>query len=114
MSTLNQEKQLTRAERERRAYDEENLWESSHRWHSRFPHVFQSPNSVRYEQMFDRFLAQASKGKRALEIGCADGLTAEKVYSLGAQFVLGIDISENFIKKAKEREKRGKLEFRVG
>ena len=102
----------TRAERERKSYDEDGVWDSSHAWHSRFPHVFKSPNSARYDRRFEETIRSHVIGKRALEIGCGDGLTAQKVSAFGAAYVLGVDVSQDFIAKARRLEVPGRLEFR--
>jgi 2-polyprenyl-3-methyl-5-hydroxy-6-metoxy-1,4-benzoquinol methylase len=102
----------TRAEREQKSYDEDRLWDLSHSWHSRFPHVFDSPNTLRYDRQFDETIRSHALGKRALEIGCADGLIAKRVLDFGAAYVLGIDVSHEFIGRAKRLEVPGRLEFR--
>lgn len=103
---------LTRAERERRAYDEEGLWDASHSWHARFSHVFSSPNSARYEKLFYGLISENVVGKDALEVGCAEGLASKQVFDFGAHYVLGIDVSQEFISRAKPLEKPGQLEFK--
>lgn len=102
---------MNRADRERLAYDEGDIWEISHKWHTRFPHVFQSPNTVRHERLFEDLLRQKVWGARVLELGCGDGENARKIAGLGARFVQGVDVSERFIRRAKEREIPGRLEF---
>ncbi len=102
----------TRADRERKSYDEDGVWEGSHAWHSRFPHVFTSPNSARYDRRFDETIRSHAIGKRVLEIGCGDGLTAQRVSAFGAAYVLGVDVSQDFIAKARRLEIPGRLEFR--
>ena len=104
--------ELTRAERERKAYDEEGLWDASNQWHARFSHVFFSPNSKRYDDLFFSLVGEHIRGKAGLEVGCADGLASRSAFELGAQYVLGIDVSQDFISKAKSLEKPGRLEFR--
>jgi len=103
---------ITRTERERKAYDEEGLWEASNNWHVRFSHVFFSPNSKRYDDLFYKLIGDHIAGRAALEVGCADGLVSKQVSDLGAQYVLGIDVSQDFISKAKSLERPGKLEFK--
>lgn len=104
----------TRAERERAAYDEGAVWETSDRWHRRFPHVFTSPNSLRHERLFASLLTDAVRGKRVLEIGCGDGWHAQKLSDLGAGYVMGIDVAETFVAEAQKRAVPGVLEFQVG
>lgn len=101
----------SRAEREREAYDEHGVFERSHGWHARFPHVFECPNTLEHERLFAERMRGGIAGKRALEIGCGDGTHAEELASLGAAYVYGIDISETFIARARERQVPGRLEF---
>ena len=109
---MKSDSELTRAEREKKAYEEEGLWDASNKWHARFSHVFFSPNSKRYDDLFYKLISDHIVGKAGLEVGCADGLASKHAFDLGAQYVLGVDVSQDFISKAKSIEKPGKLEFR--
>jgi SAM-dependent methyltransferase len=100
-----------RAERERAAYDEGDVWEHSHRWHRRFPHVFTCPNTLRHERLFAELLRTAVRGKRVLELGCGDGENASRLLGMGAEYVLGVDVSETFLDEARRRAQPGRLEF---
>ncbi len=100
-----------RAERERRAYDEEHVFEHSHGWHVRFRHVFESPNTRAQEQVFQDVIRSAAAGGRVLELGCGDGDNAERLLALGARSVVGIDVSETLVARARERQAPGRLEF---
>jgi SAM-dependent methyltransferase len=102
---------VTRAEREKAAYDEQGVFERSHGWHVRFKHVFESPNTRRHEKAFHDLATDGIRGRRVLEIGCGDGTHAEELLSAGAGYVLGIDIAETFIARARERAVPGRLEF---
>lgn len=102
---------LSRSEREKAAYDEQGVFERSHGWHVRFKHVFDCPNTVEHERAFSERVKADIAGKRVLEIGCGDGSHAEQLLSFGAAYVYGIDISEKFIARAKERGIPGRLEF---
>src|SRR5471030_2013114 len=102
---------MNRAERERKAFDEDDVAEHSHRWHSRFLHVFESPNTVRHERLFEERLRVAVPGKRVLELGCGDGENARKLLSFGAEYVYGIDVSERYLARARESAVAGRLEF---
>ena len=104
----------SRSERERRAYDEEHVWERCHAWHMKARHVFECPNSVRVERVYDAWIAEAARGGRALELGCGDGADCWKVLVQGAAFVRGIDLSERFIAEARRREVPGKVVFTLG
>ena len=53
------------------------------------------------------------KGKRILDIGCGFGKTDAALSDAGASFILGIDISEKMIGKAREENSRGNIEYRV-
>lgn len=101
----------SRAEREKAAYDEHGVFESSHGWHVRFRHVFECPNTLRNEGLLEARLRAAVAGGRVLDIGCGDGASSEALLELGAASVLGIDVSETFIAKARGREQPGRLEF---
>jgi SAM-dependent methyltransferase len=101
----------SRAEREREAYDEHGVFERSHAWHARFPHVFECPNTREHERLFAERLRQGIAGRRVLEIGCGDGAYAEELASLGAGYVYGIDVSETFLARARARQIPGRLEF---
>ncbi len=46
-------------------------------------------------------------GKKVLDLGCGDGAHAKKIMELGAQSVVGIDISGKFIDIAKQRNLEG-------
>jgi len=105
---------MTRAEREQKAYDEGGIWKRSHDSHMRFRHVFECPNTIRYELLFDETIRSSIVNKQVLEIGCGDGIVAERLYRFGASYLLGIDISKTFIEIAKKRELQGKLEFLCG
>lgn len=102
-----------RAERERRAYDEDGVWDEAHKWHMRFEHVFHTPNTVQVDREFEEGYSRAGAGKRCLEIGCSSGVTASKLIADGAGYVFGVDISEKFLAEAKAKEIAGKMEFAV-
>lgn len=102
---------MDRAQRERQAYDEDALWERSHRAHMRFRHVFESPNTRRADRMFEEILRGAVPGRRVLEVGCAEGAGCQNAMAMGAGYVLGIDVSERFLARARAHARPGRLEF---
>jgi SAM-dependent methyltransferase len=102
---------MSRAEREQHAYDEARVFECSHRWHARFPHVFDCPNTLAHERLFQETIRRAATGGRVLELGCGDGTSAHGMLGLGAASVRGVDISEILIARARERAIPGRLEF---
>jgi SAM-dependent methyltransferase len=104
---------VSRAERERAAYDEEGVFERSHGWHVRFKHVFESPNTRRQERAFHEAATEGIAGRRVLEIGCGDGTHAQELAAAGAGYVLGIDVAETFVARAREKAVPGRLEFAV-
>ena len=55
-----------------------------------------------YIDDFNNKTSEAIKGKRVLEIGCSDGSYAD-LYSKTAEFVTGIDLSDEGIKIANNR-----------
>lgn len=58
-------------------------------------------------------LLGAVKGKRIIDLGCGFGSTACVLADMGASYVLGIDISEKMIKKAKAEHQHSCVEYRV-
>lgn len=102
---------MDRAERERKAYDEDAVWEHSNRWHQRFSHVFESPNTLRHERLFEDLQRSSAPGKRVLELGCGDGENAARLLSHGADYVFGVDVSESFLERAQDRAVPGRLAF---
>jgi SAM-dependent methyltransferase len=102
---------MSRAEREKKAYDENDVWGNNNKWHMAFKHVFESPNTIRSEKKFDDLIIKNIAGKKVLDMGCAEGGGSYKLFSLGAGYVHGIDISEKFISEAKKLEIKGRLEF---
>ena len=83
---------MNRVERERKAYDEDRVFEVSDGWHRRFPHVFGCANTQSAERQFDAWLAAYGRGRTALELGCGDGGGAQRVLELGARSVRGLDV----------------------
>lgn len=102
-----------RQERERRAYDEDRVFEESSKWHKRAHHVLTGPNTAKAEALFDDLIRKAVTGGRALDICCGSGIRSVHILELGADYVLGVDLAESEIAKAKTREQPGKLEFLV-
>jgi SAM-dependent methyltransferase len=104
---------MSRAEREKLAYDEQGVFAASHGWHLRFRHVFECANTREHERLFETTVERAAAGRRVLELGCADGAHAEALLKQGAGSVLGLDVSEKSIERARQRTRPGRLEFEV-
>lgn len=75
--------------------------------------MFHSPNTLRYEALYDGLVREGAAGGEVLELGCGDGLNAKKIAALGARRVYGVDVSERFIDIAKRHEIPGKIEFAI-
>ncbi len=104
---------ITRAEREKYATDETQVYQHWHQLHDRFAHIFTCPNSQRAEYMLDTLLRKVIVDKRVLEIGCGAGAFAERLTALGAAYVYATDISETRIAEAKVHELPGVREYVV-
>jgi SAM-dependent methyltransferase len=87
--------------------------ETSRQWLVRFIHVARSPNTLHGEARFEAILRAAADRGRVLDLGCGEGESSSKLHAMGAAHVLGIDVSETEIEKAREREIGGELEFRA-
>ena len=70
-----------------------------------------NPVNVSYERPTMLAMAGEISGKRVLDVGCAAGALSELLVRRGAS-VLGIDLNERLIKRARERLKR-RAEFVV-
>lgn len=114
MTESQKEENLTRAQREQKAYDEDGVWAKSHAWHTRFRHVFESANTAKYDRLFFEIIKRQAYNKRVLEIGCADGTVAQEIYKFSPAYLKGIDISQEFIRAAKQKEIPNKMEFAHG
>ena len=60
---------------------------------------FSSPKS----KIFELLKETSVIGKTVLDLGCGDGKHSQTIKELGAKNVIGIDISNNFIEKARQR-----------
>lgn len=91
---------MERAERERRAYDEDGVFEKSHRWHMAAGHALWAPNTARAERRFARIVRDAVRGGTALDVGCGFGHSSQALLRLGAERVHGVDVSRTAVKRA--------------
>lgn len=106
--------QKIRVEREQVLTDQRDVYQHWDRLSRRFRHVFECPNSVSGERVFNEMLRPAIAGKRVLEIGCGSGWFAERLSSFGAGYVYAVDISRTCIAEAKQREVPGVCEYAIG
>lgn len=102
-----------RSQREQTLTDQGNVYTRWHARRARYSHIFESPNTMRADDTFDRLLREAVPGKRVLEIGCGTGWLASRVSQFGAAYVRGLDISHKRIAQARQHEVQGSLEFQV-
>ena len=68
----------------------------------------------RHMKYHDFFTSRINKDDRVLDIGCGIGAVAYDVAEKSAARVVGVDISENNIKIARERYRHPRLEYHVG
>jgi len=102
-----------RSIREKKVFDETDVFENWYTLQRKYGHLFDCPNTVRAEQTLTEMLQQAVPGKRVLEIGCGSGWYSVDLTNCGASFVLGTDISERLIAQAKPLELPGVRDFAV-
>jgi 2-polyprenyl-3-methyl-5-hydroxy-6-metoxy-1,4-benzoquinol methylase len=68
----------------------------------------------RHMRYHDFFVERIGKGERVLDVGCGDGaLTCDVAERSGAE-VLGMDLSEDNIARARERHPHQRVEYRLG
>jgi len=103
-----------RSERERRAYDEDRVFETSTAWMQRVIHVFEGPNTRHGEDVFLAAAERAARGADVLDVGCGRGATALGLLEYGPRRVLGIDVSTREIEIARQSAQGiDRVEFRV-
>lgn len=111
---MSDEPAAERSQREREAYDEGVVAERSLAWYRRVPHVYESPNTLRGERIWEGLIREAvGSGGHVLDVGCGTGATAALALKCGASYALGVEISVRQLDEAWERAVPGKLEFRV-
>jgi 2-polyprenyl-3-methyl-5-hydroxy-6-metoxy-1,4-benzoquinol methylase len=93
--------EAARGERERRAYDEDGVFERSTAWMQRVIHVFEGPNTRRGEALFSAAAGEAARGARVLDVGCGRGTSTFGLLVHKPSYVLGIDVSSREIELAR-------------
>ena len=91
-----------RVKREKKAYDESDIFEESHKLQSRFEHVFSCPNTSAGEDFFSRKIIEHTEDSVVLDYGCLFGALAPELHKNNPKKIIGIDISENGIRIANE------------
>lgn len=94
---------MDRSKRERFCHDSLDVPAENRKVHSRFWHVFKSPNTWRGERCFDALLRAAVPDRRVLEIGCGNGFFCQKALGMGAAEVQGFDLSARMLAPARPR-----------
>lgn len=103
-----------RSERERRAYDEDRVFEKSTAWMQRVLHVFEGANTQNGERHFLDAARHAARGVDVLDVGCGRGATALSLLEYGPSRVLGIDVSTREIEIARQAAAGiDRIEFRL-
>jgi SAM-dependent methyltransferase len=104
-----------RDRREREAYADDAMTQANEAWQMQFSHIPFGPTTQRgWDAAFALLSARLDASSRALDVGCGPGFYTHKLRELGAGYVLGYDISEHYIEKARRQyEIPGELEFRV-
>ena len=84
------------------------LWDSpeSVAAYSGEPHLVRSERAA-----FDSCFSRGLEGRRVLDLGCGGGRTTHFLHEMGAD-VVGVDISQNLIRAAKQRAPQ--IDFRLG
>lgn len=90
-----------RAEREKAAMEKPDIEYRFKRLHQRFSHVHCSPNSLRGEQALEEALGTLCQDATVLDYGCFDGWMVPRFRKWGARRIIGIDIAETSIAKAR-------------
>jgi SAM-dependent methyltransferase len=91
---------VSRAENERRSYNEGSVTGASVALHRRFEHVFTCPNALYGERYWEAQLARCVPGRDVLEIGCFDGGQLLEYRAMQPRSLVGIDISDALVAKA--------------
>jgi SAM-dependent methyltransferase len=104
-----------RDHREAEAYADAGMTAVNDAWQQRFSHIPHGPTMRRgWEELYGLISAKLARGGRVLDLGCGPGVQSAKLLELGADHVLGIDISEHYIAEAeRDRAIPGRLEFRL-
>lgn len=87
-----------RVEREKSAHEDDNVLAESYRLKDKFPHVYSYPSKIRLDKYVFETIEKFN-GPLILDYGCGFGDAAIEYYKRGAT-VMGIDISEPYVKSA--------------
>ena len=86
---------MTRAQREKHASDETQVYRHWHRLRERFSHIFESPNSQRAYHFLSDLLKQEVSGRRILKSAVVEG-NLLNVSHLLAQHMYMLSISQSY------------------
>ena len=97
----------SRVTNEKVASNDGDVYAHTAQLHRRFSHVFQCPNAVFTDTLFDSTVAEAARDQFVLDYGCFNGWSIPALATCAPRRILGIDISGNAIAEA--RLKHGSL-----
>lgn len=92
-----------RVQREKNAYDLDNVYDESAKLQSRFSHVFSCRNTLEAEQYYRNHLVEGARGGVVLDYGCYTGALCPLLVACEPERVVGIDISEKGIAEARQK-----------
>lgn len=91
-----------RVTNERVSSNDSDVYANAAKLHRRFSHVFQCPNAVFSERLFNSVLADIARDRLVLEYGCFNGWSIPELAQCAPRWILGIDISDRAIGEAKQ------------
>ncbi len=68
-----------RSEKEKQSVDSSNIYQNSEKLPQNFAHVFECPNTLRYEKQLLETIGSLVPGKRVLDIDCGPGDSSKKL-----------------------------------
>ena len=107
-------RQVERLRRERKIWNEGGIVAAQHRYKRRLLAGFQNPHSRSRSQHRERVIREACAGAQVLDVGCFDGVDVQRCLDYGAARVVGVDISDEAVGRAKARIRDPRAELLVG
>jgi 2-polyprenyl-3-methyl-5-hydroxy-6-metoxy-1,4-benzoquinol methylase len=111
--TTNPTAAVTREERERKAWNDDRVFERCDAWVHRVIHVLEGANTLEGEERFTRMIAAGARGASILDVGCGVGGVTVDLLRHEPAHILAIDISSEMIDVARASTSDERLEFRV-
>lgn len=104
MTPTNRDNILARVERERQSHAQQDILSKSYQLKNRFSHIWHYPSLVRLFDHMDSYVRDIAE-KTVLDYGCGRGEKSLLYLARGA-YVVGIDVSVEYIEDAKESAKK--------